>query len=156
MHPISIYKDLCATLALQFLGCTPSGWGLSAVRAVQRFGRLAAVETHTLWYLGHHCWLVVGFDALGIWHFWISTLFLPFCTLFFVHSHHIHCFSRLISPHHGDPEKAGLSFHIKTICFVYRLLFILFLHYLSPFVYYGFNLITSIPIVVLLNVLCLW
>ena len=40
-----------------------------SVRAVQLFGRLAIVETHTLWYFGHHCCLVVGFDALGIWHF---------------------------------------------------------------------------------------
>ena len=56
-----------------------------AVHTVQLFGRLAVVETHTLWYFGHHCCLVVGFDALGIWHFWMFTLFhpfLPFCTQF--------------------------------------------------------------------------
>ena len=56
-----------------------------AVRVVQLFGRLAVVETHTLWYYGDHCCLVVGFDALGIWHFWMFTLFHPFllfCTLF--------------------------------------------------------------------------
>ena len=55
-------------------------------RAVQLFGRLAIVETHTLWYFGHHCCLVVGFDALGIWHFWMFTLFHPFllfCAHFF-------------------------------------------------------------------------
>ena len=49
-----------------------------SARAVQLFGRLAVVETHTLWYFGHHCCLVVGFDALGIWHFWMFTLFHPF------------------------------------------------------------------------------
>ena len=78
-------------------------------RAVQLFGCLAMVETHTLWYFGHHYCFVVGFDALGIWHFWIFALFhpfLPFCTHFFAHFHHIYSFSRSISPHHGDPEKA--------------------------------------------------
>ena len=49
-----------------------------SARAVQLFGRLAVVETHTLWYFGHHCCLVVGFDALGIWHFWMFTLFTHF------------------------------------------------------------------------------
>ena len=56
-----------------------------SARPVQLFGCLAVAETHSLWYFGHHCCLVVGFDALGIWHFWIFTLFhpfLPFCTLF--------------------------------------------------------------------------
>ena len=56
-----------------------------SARAVQPFGRLVAVETHTLWCFGHHCCLVVGFDALGIWHFQMFTLFhpfLPFCTHF--------------------------------------------------------------------------
>ena len=56
-----------------------------SARAVQLFGRLAIVETHTLWYLGYNCCLIVGFDALGIWHFWIFTLFHPFplfCTHF--------------------------------------------------------------------------
>ena len=50
-------------------------------------------------YFGHHCCLVVGFDALGIWHFWIFTLFHPFLLLlhtFFSHFHHIYSFSRLI------------------------------------------------------------
>ena len=40
-----------------------------SARAVQLFGRLAVVETYNLWYFGHHCCLVVGFHALGIWHF---------------------------------------------------------------------------------------
>ena len=56
-----------------------------SARAVQLFGRLAVVEAHTLWYFGHPCCLVVGFDALGIWHFWMFTLFHPFllfCTHF--------------------------------------------------------------------------
>ena len=56
-----------------------------SARAVQLFGRLAVAEAHTLWYFGHHCCLVVGFDALGIWHFWMFTLFHPFllfCTHF--------------------------------------------------------------------------
>ena len=56
-----------------------------SARAVQLSGRLAIVETHTLWYFGHHCCFVVGFDALGIWHFWIFTLFHPFL-LFCAHS----------------------------------------------------------------------
>ena len=69
----------------------------------------AVVETHTLWYFGHHCCLVVGFDALGIRHFWIFTFFhafLPFCT----HLHHIQLFSGSISPHYGDPKKAGVMY----------------------------------------------
>ena len=81
-----------------------------ALSAVQLFERLAVVESHTLWYFGHHCCLVVGFDALGTWHFWFFTLFypvLPFLHTFFARFHHIHSFSRLISPHHGAPEKAG-------------------------------------------------
>ena len=56
-----------------------------SARAVQLFGCLAVLETHTLWYFGHHFCLVVGFDALEIWHFWMFTLFhpfLPFCTHF--------------------------------------------------------------------------
>ena len=60
-----------------------SGGALSALHTgsasvVQLFGRPAVVETHTLWYFGHHCCLVVGFGALGIWHFWLFTLFHPF------------------------------------------------------------------------------
>ena len=35
-------------------------------RAVQLFGRMAGVETHTLWYFEHHCCFVVGFDGLEI------------------------------------------------------------------------------------------
>ena len=56
-----------------------------SARAMQLFGRLAVVETHTLWFFGHHCCLAVGFDALGIWHFWMFPLFHPFllfCTHF--------------------------------------------------------------------------
>ena len=70
-----------------------------SARAVQLFGRLAVVETHTLWYFGHHCCLVVGFDASGIWHFWMFTRFHPFLLFlrtFFAHFHHIYSFSRLI------------------------------------------------------------
>ena len=51
--------------------CVSTGGPLSTV---QLFGCLAIVETHTLWYFGHHCFLIVGFDALGKWHFWIFTL----------------------------------------------------------------------------------
>ena len=66
---------------------------------MQLFGRLAVVEAHTLWYFGHHCSLTVGFDALGIWHFWMFTLFHPFLLFlhnFFSHFHHIYSFSQLI------------------------------------------------------------
>ena len=69
------------------------------MRAVQLFGRLAVVETHTLWYFGHHCCLVVGFDALGIWHFLDLHPVSPISTFlhtFFAHSHHIYSFSQLI------------------------------------------------------------
>ena len=50
-------------------------------------GALSAVcaQCSYLGYFGHHCCLAVGFDALGIWHFWMFTLFhlfLPFCTHF--------------------------------------------------------------------------
>ena len=65
----------------------PRGRLKRSARTVQLFGCLAAVETHTLWYFGHHCCLVVGSDILGIWHFWIFTLlhpFLPCCTTLFV------------------------------------------------------------------------
>ena len=62
-----------------------------SARAVQLFWRLAVVETHNLWYFGHHSCLKAGFDALGIWRFWIFTLihsFLLFCTPFFAHFRH--------------------------------------------------------------------
>ena len=62
----------------------PRGRLKHSARAVQLVGRLAIVETHTLWYFGHHCCLVVGFDALGIWHFRMFTVFHPFL-LFFAH-----------------------------------------------------------------------
>ena len=167
----------------------------SSARVVQLFGRLATVETHTLWYFGHHCCLVVGFDALGIWHFWIFTRF----THFYLFAHIFCSFPPHFSPPWGPREGKGdvanlpcgpvglqpsgapfsepipfstkectltthftasnqnaVGFHIKTFCFVYKTLFICCLHYLRPFVYYGFNLINLIPIVVLLNVPCLW
>ena len=50
------------------------GGALSALRAQCNYGRLAEVGTHSLWYFGHHC-LVVGFDALGMRHCWMFTLF---------------------------------------------------------------------------------
>ena len=69
----------------------------------------AIVETRILWYFRHHCCLIVGFDALWIWHFWIFTMFhpfLPFCTHFFSFPPHPPFFW-LTFPHHRDPEKAG-------------------------------------------------
>ena len=88
------------------------GGALSTVRmGVQLFGRLAVVETHILWYFGHHCCLVVGFDALGLWLFWDFHPVSPIATFwhtFLAHFHHTHSFSRLISPHHGDPGRQGL------------------------------------------------
>ena len=62
-----------------------------SARAVQLFGRLAEVETHTLWYFGHHCCLVVGFDALGMWHFLDFHSVSPISTFLrtvFAHFHH--------------------------------------------------------------------
>ena len=77
---------VCTNMAIDT--CRPLGGALSAVCAQCNYlgGRLAIVETHTLWYFGHHGCLIVGFDALGIWHFWMFTLFHPFllfCTQFF-------------------------------------------------------------------------
>ena len=77
------------SLALGDSGCF-SGGALSAVhvqcaRSATMWACPAEVETHILWYFGHHRCLVVGFDALGIWHFWMFTLFHPFllfCTHF--------------------------------------------------------------------------
>ena len=82
----------------------PLGGALSAARAVQLFGRMAVIETHTLWYFGHHCCLVVGSHVLGIWHFWIFTPFhpfLPFSTHFVCAHifHHIHSFSTRYTAH---------------------------------------------------------
>ena len=88
-----VHTSTCLPLAVLW-GCLKR-----SAHAVQLFGRLAVVETHTLWYFGHHCCLVVGFDALGIWHFWMFTLFHPFLLFlhtFFTHFHHIYSFSRLI------------------------------------------------------------
>ena len=76
---------VCVFVCAGVLVCIVRGRLKRSARAVQLFGLLAVVETHTLWYFGHHCCLVVGFDALGIWHFWIFTLFHPFllfCTQF--------------------------------------------------------------------------
>ena len=50
------------------------------------------------------------FDAsftLGIWYIWILTPFHPFSSIFCLFPPHP-CPTRLISPHHGDPEKAGV------------------------------------------------
>ena len=70
----------------------------------------AVVETNVLCYFGHHCCLVVGFDALGIWHFLEFYSFSPISTFlhnFFAHFQ-VHSFARSFSPHHGDPKKAGV------------------------------------------------
>ena len=43
--------------------------------------------------------------------FGFSPCFHPVSTFlhtFFAHFHHIHSFYALISPHHGDPKKAGV------------------------------------------------
>ena len=69
----------CSARAVQLFGCL-----------VQLFERVAVAETHTLWYFGHHCCLVLGFDALGISP--IST----FLQKVFTHFHHTYSFSRLI------------------------------------------------------------
>ena len=103
--PGSVSVGFWAARQLSLLGGGRSSqgalWGhlKHSARAVQLFGRLATVETHTLWYFGHRCSLIVGFDALGIWHFWMFTLFHPFllfCTISPPHFHHIYSFSRLI------------------------------------------------------------
>ena len=78
---ISLHTTYVAMLAARIL----RGRLKRSARAVQLFGRLAVVESHTLWYFGHHSCLLVGFDAMGIWHFWMFTLFHPFllfCTYF--------------------------------------------------------------------------
>ena len=70
-------SNLATSLVTLPMGAPQAQCACSA-RTVQLFGRLAVVEAHTLWYFGHHFCLVVGFDALGIWHFWMFTLFHPF------------------------------------------------------------------------------
>ena len=97
---------------LVHMWCVLLGGALSAVRtrAVQLLGRLAVVETHTLWYFGHHCCLVVGFDVLGVWHFWIVTPihpFLPFCTHFLLIFTTSTLFLRRILPTMGTPRLQG-------------------------------------------------
>ena len=81
-----------------------------SARTVQLFGRLAVVETHTLWYFGHHCCLIVGFDALGLWHFWIFTLFhpfLPFCAHALLISTTPTLFLGWFLPTMGPPDGRG-------------------------------------------------
>ena len=39
-------------------------------------------------------------------HFHLVSPISTFLHTFFAHFHHIHSFSTLISPHHGDPDKA--------------------------------------------------
>ena len=83
---------------------------IGGLSVVQLFGRLDVVETHTLWYFGHHCCLVVGFDVLGIWHFCIFTLFhpfLPFCTLFLLVFTTSTLFLRPFLPTIGTPRRQG-------------------------------------------------
>ena len=68
-------------------------------RTMQLFGRLAVVEAHTLWYFGHHCCLVVGFDCIGDLAFLHVHPVSPISTFFhtfFSHFHHIYSFSRFI------------------------------------------------------------
>ena len=60
MVQLAVFMGLGGALSAVRVQCTRSA------RTVQLFGCLAVVETHTLWYFGHHCCLVVGFDALGI------------------------------------------------------------------------------------------
>ena len=74
-------------------------WGRLKRSARAKIWASSVVETHILWYFGHHCCWVVGFDALGIWHFWIFHPVSPISTFlhtFFAHFYHIYSFSRLI------------------------------------------------------------
>ena len=51
----------------------PRGRLKCSARAVQLFGRLAVVETHTLWYQGDPYYLITRILVLllhRIWHFW--------------------------------------------------------------------------------------
>ena len=59
------------------------GGAFSAVCARASIWPFGRSRNPYLRYFGHHCCLVVGFDVLGIRHFFIFTLFhpfLPFCT----------------------------------------------------------------------------
>ena len=69
-----------------------------SLRAVQLFGHLAVVQTHTLWYFGHQCCLVVGFDALDLAFMDVhpGSLISTFLHTFFAHFHHMYSSSRLI------------------------------------------------------------
>ena len=90
--------------------CGNSLGAVTTVRAVQLFGCLAVVETHTLWYFGHHCCLVLSSDVLGIWHFWIFTLLhpsLPFCTHFLLIFTTSTLFLRRFLPTMGTLRRPG-------------------------------------------------
>ena len=66
----------------------PLPWGCSfngdALSAVQLFGRVAVVETHTLWYFGHHCCLVE--QVLMHWGYGIFGCS-PYFTHFYLFAH---------------------------------------------------------------------
>ena len=77
-----------------------------SVRAVRLFWHLAILETHTLWYKGHHCCLITRILVLllhRIRHFWGFTHFTPIFSYF--RSPHVRL-SRLkrFSPHYGSPQ----------------------------------------------------
>ena len=91
LHPFSDHGDL--------------GGALSTVCVVQLFGRLAVVETHTLWYFGHRCCLVVGSDVSGIWHFWIFTHFYLFAHIFLLISTTSTLFPHRFLPTMGTPRR---------------------------------------------------
>ena len=80
----------------------PPGLLERSVYALQLFGHLAVVETHSLWYFGHHCCLGIIAD-MAFWIFARFHPFLPFLQTFFAHFHHIYSFSRLISPLSSSP-----------------------------------------------------
>ena len=56
-----------------------------------------------------------------------------------------------LKAHFTASNHNAIGFYMKSICLVYKTLFILCLHYSGPVVCYGFNLINSIPSVVLLH-----
>ena len=94
---------------------------------MQLFWCLAEVETHILWYCWHHCCLVVDFDALGIWYFWMFTLFhafLLFCTLFSTHFRCVNHFAWLID----------MLIQVQGACYRTSYLFPLFSSPLSPWI----------------------
>ena len=73
-----------------------------SAHVVQLFGRLAVVETHTLWYKGHHYCLITRIWVLLCLAFFGFHPFPPIFTYF--HSPHV-LLSRLISPHYGSPQS---------------------------------------------------